>query len=83
VKKDDNQQFYVNYRGDWEKADQYYLVISRPRPITVYPKLQHEEMTNQGHRMSDSFENSFHFLFGIHFSKAVIMAPPGKSQQLR
>ena len=83
VKQDDNQQFYVNYKDDWKNVDQYHLVMSRPRPVTVYPKIQHEQTTNQGHRISDSFENAFQFLFGIHFSKTVMTAPPGKCQQLR
>ena len=77
---DDSKRLRISYNGSFKLIERYRLIISRPRPLTVYPKIYHQEKVDQEHELPDNFENpTDYFLFDTQFSKRMIYEPPGKN----
>jgi hypothetical protein len=77
---DDSKQLRISYKNGFELIDKYHLIISRPRPVTVRPKIYHQEKVNQEHELPENFENpADYFLFDTQFSKGMMLEPPGEN----
>jgi hypothetical protein len=77
---DDSKRLRISYKDGFKLIDKYHLIISRPTPVTVYPKLHHQEKVNQEHKLVENFENpADYFLFDIQFSKEMMLEPPGEN----
>ncbi len=77
---DNNKQLCIINKDGFKPIDKYHLILSRPRPVTVYPKMYHQEKVNQEHKLAENFENpDDYFLFDIQFSKEMMLEPPGEN----
>ncbi len=79
-KIDDSKRLQIRTKDGFKFIESYRLIISRPRPVTVYPKIHHQEKIDQNHELPENFENpSNYFHFDTQFSKGMMFEPPGKN----